>query len=70
MDDVRVVELGDGLGLGLEAQQGGGVGGQVGAEQLEGDLALERELPGEVDLPHSRRSRAGAGPDNRRGCGR
>ena len=30
-----------------------GVAGEILAEQLEGDLALEGELPGEVDLAHA-----------------
>jgi hypothetical protein len=33
--------------------QRGRIGGQFGLEDLEGDAALERELFGEVDLPHA-----------------
>jgi hypothetical protein len=48
-----VVELGDGVRLGLEAPERGRVLGQVGLEELERDGPLEGELPGEVDLPHA-----------------
>ncbi len=58
VDDVRVVQFRDGLGLGLEPLQGGGVGRELVAEQLQRDFPLERELAGEVDLPHA----AGAEP--------
>ena len=53
LHDVRMVDPGDGLGLGLETLEGGVVGGEVVVEELECDVALERELPGEVHLPHA-----------------
>ena len=41
LNDVGVVDLGDGLGLGLEALERRGVDGEVGAQDLEGHLTLE-----------------------------
>ena len=38
MDNVRMVELGDGVRLGLETQERGGIGGQVGSKELERHL--------------------------------
>jgi hypothetical protein len=53
LDDVGVVELGDGLGLGQEA--GGGFAAGVGAcqDHLEGDGAVEPDLAGLVDHAHA-----------------
>ncbi len=53
LDDVGVGGLGDGGGLGLEALQGGGVGRQLRPKDLQGDLALQRDLFGEVNLAHA-----------------
>ncbi len=53
LDDVGVGGLGDGGGFVLEARQGGGIGSQFGPQDLEGDLALEGNLFGEVNLAHA-----------------
>ena len=57
--DVRVVEGGDGPGLGPEPLEEGLVAGQGGVEDLDGHLALERDVVGQVDVrgrtgPHGR----------------
>ena len=52
-EDVGVVQGGDGAGLALEAAQPLGVGGGIGREDLEGDLAPETGVAGPVDLPHA-----------------
>lgn len=51
-DDVGMIEGGDGTRFALETVEPGGVGEGFG-EHLEGDLALEPGVEGEVDLPHS-----------------
>src|SRR5206468_11103863 len=53
LHDIGVGGAGDRLGFLLEAGQGGLVGGQVGAQHLEGDLALEGDLLGHVNLAHA-----------------
>src|SRR5262249_38839548 len=53
LDDVGVGGLGDGLGLEAEAGQRLGAEGLVGGEDLQGHLAAERDLLGEVDLAHA-----------------
>ena len=53
LHDVGVGDAGDRLGLGLKAPQGRGVGGQVGLEDLDRDLALEAALAGEINGPHA-----------------
>lgn len=44
-DDVRVVEVGGGLGLGAEALDLGVAGEAAGENHLEGDGAVEADLP-------------------------
>ncbi len=51
-DDVRVVELGGGLGLLLEPAHDLIVLGDVGRQQLDRDLALEREIVREEHRAH------------------
>ncbi len=51
--DVRVVELGDGLGLILKSQQLGFRGENARLDQLEGDRPIERDLAGFQDNAHS-----------------
>ena len=46
-------EGGDGLGLAVEAGQGGGVVGLVGRQHLERDLPPQLEVFAEVDRPHA-----------------
>ena len=53
LDDVRVLELGDGLGLGEEAGGGLGAGVGTGQDHLEGDGAVEPGLAGLVDDAHA-----------------
>ena len=48
--DVGVVEGGDGPGLGPEPLQEGLVAGQGRVEDLDGHLALERDVIGKVDV--------------------
>ena len=47
------LSLGDGLRLGLEPFERRRIGRDVLAQHLEGDLALERDLLGQVDLSHA-----------------
>ena len=51
--DVRVVELGGGLGLGLEAPQVGRGGELAGENHFQGDDPVERRLPRLVDDAHA-----------------
>ena len=53
LDDVGVLELGDGLGLGQEAGGGDGVGVGAGQDHLQGAGAVQADLPGLVDDPHA-----------------
>ena len=53
LDDVRVRELGGGVGLAGEPGDEHRVGRPPLAHHLEGDVAVERELPGEVDRAHA-----------------
>ena len=53
LDDVRVLQPGDRLGLGQEADGGLGPGVVAGQDHLEGDDAVEPELPGLVDDAHA-----------------
>ena len=52
-DDVRVVELGHGAGLAAEAVHEGGVHADLQREELDGDEAVERDLPGLEDRAHA-----------------
>jgi hypothetical protein len=52
-DNVDMAQAGDGLGLGLEAGHFHPVGVHAGADHLEGDEALEADLPGLVDDAHA-----------------
>ena len=56
-EDVGVVQSGDGPGLLLEAAETVGVGGDLGAENLDRDPTPEPRVTGAVDLPHA------AGPE-------
>ena len=51
-EDVGVLQVGDGLDL-AEEPLGADHGGEVGAEHLDGDLALVAEVVGEVDGGHA-----------------
>ena len=53
LDDVGVLQAGDGLGLGPEAAGGLGPGVLAGQDHLEGDEAVEPDLPGLVDDAHA-----------------
>ncbi len=53
LDDVRVVDGGDGAGLGLEAGQVAGSRAGAGEDHLERDQAVEPGLPRLVDDPHA-----------------
>ncbi len=53
LDDVGVVQAGDGLGLGLEAGQVVGAGVFARQDHLERDDAVEAALPGLVDDAHA-----------------
>ena len=51
--DARVVEVGRGLGLGVEALDVGVVGELAGQDHLQGDGAVEAHLPGLEDDAHA-----------------
>ena len=53
LDDVGVLELGDGLGLGQEPGGGLGAGVLAGQDHLQGDGAVESDLAGLVDDAHA-----------------
>ena len=53
LDDVGVLEPGDGLGLGEEAGGGLGAGVRAGQDHLQGDGAVEPDLAGLVDDAHA-----------------
>ena len=53
LDDVGVLELGDGLGLGQEPGGGLGAGVLAGQDHLQGDGAVEPDLAGLVDHAHA-----------------
>ena len=52
-DDVRMLQAGRELGFALEARPEAGAHAELGVEHLDGDEALERPLPREVDRGHS-----------------
>ena len=52
-NDARMIELGQRLGLASEALRKGRIAADAGRENLEGDDAVERLLPGFVDSPHA-----------------
>jgi hypothetical protein len=51
--DVRVVELSQGVGLGAEALDELAALRQVGAQELDGDIAAQDHVPGPVHLAHA-----------------
>src|SRR5205814_2364041 len=51
--DIRVVKFGGGLGLFLEAGNGGGKLPNRGGEHLERDQPIQRDLPGTIDDAHA-----------------
>jgi hypothetical protein len=53
LHDVGVLKAGDGLGLGAEAGQFVGAGVGAGQDHLEGDQAVQAEVPGLVDDAHA-----------------
>jgi len=53
VDDVRVVEGGEGLGLAFEPGQAVGVLGDVQRQRLDGDLAAECGVFGPIDRAHT-----------------
>src|SRR5215813_9871336 len=52
-EDVRVVERRGGAGFLLEAAQAVRIPGELGGQQLDGDLATESRVFGQIDLAHS-----------------
>ena len=52
VDDVRVAEAGDGLRLALESFEAARIGGEIGGEDLQGDVAVQLRVAGAVDLTH------------------
>ena len=59
-DDVRVVQVGGGLGLAAEARDEGRVGGELGEEDLDRDRPVELEVAGEEHLGHAALAEAAA----------
>ena len=53
LDDVRVLQPGDGLGLGVKSIVSLGIRDGGAVEHLEGDGSLQVQMPGLVDDPHS-----------------
>src|SRR5262249_20996134 len=53
LDDVGVRGPSGGERLRLEALEGNRIAGHLGPQQLEGDLALEGDLFGEIDVAHA-----------------
>jgi hypothetical protein len=53
LDDVRMLQAGDGFRLGLEALQGGAAGVSAGQDHLEGDDPVEAHLPGPIHHAHA-----------------
>ena len=53
LHDVGVLQAGDGLGLGQEADGGLGAGMGAGQDHLQGAGAVQADLPGPVDDPHA-----------------
>jgi hypothetical protein len=51
--NVGVLELGEDLGLALEARQPVGISGEFRRQDLEGDLSPELAVSGAVNLPHA-----------------
>ena len=52
-DDVGMVERGDRLDLALEAGEAVGIFGEGRRQSLQGDLAMQAQILGEVDDPHA-----------------
>ena len=52
-DDVGVREIGSGLRLPAEALHEGGIGGELGKQDLDGDRPVEQGIAGEEDIGHS-----------------
>ncbi len=50
-DDSRMVEVGGGLGLGVEAPDVGLIGELAGEDHFQGDLAVEANLPAAKTTP-------------------
>ncbi len=59
-DDAGVVQRGDRPGFLLEAGEALGVAREVGRQDLDGDIAAEAGVAGEVDLPHASRAKLAA----------
>ena len=53
LDDVGVLEAGDGLGLLVEPRQGDGAGVGAGQDHLERDQTIQVDLAGLVNDPHA-----------------
>jgi hypothetical protein len=53
MDDVRVIERGDGFRFALEALEPRGIGRHLGGEHLERNVTLEPGVTGSIDFAHS-----------------
>jgi hypothetical protein len=51
--DVGMIEAGDGFGFALEAGFQGGVVGEVGGEDFDGDFAAEAGVAGAIDFAHA-----------------
>ena len=67
LDDVRVPQLGDGLGLGVEAEHDLPRVAQVRVDHLDGDLAREAPVARAVHRGHARRGRSPRAPRTCRG---
>ena len=61
-DDVRMVEGGDGPGLAPEAGQALWIGGDVGGQNLERDIAAEPVIVGPIHLAHAAAAKRGDDP--------
>ncbi len=58
--DTGMVQGGDGTGFLLEAGEAFRVAGEVGRQDLDGDVAAKAAVVGEVDLPHASRAELAA----------
>ena len=52
-DDVGMIEMRDRLGFDTKPAESVGVGGLVEQDHLEGDFAIQANLPRQVDDPHA-----------------
>ena len=52
-DDARMIQRGQRSGFLLETPDGGGAGGRLDAQDLDGDIPAELRVPGAIDLSHA-----------------